>query len=114
MKKEKHKYLFPNFLANAMSKVDMRTQYEASMMSMSLILLGLIISPIYLLFFTELVLWYKIFLIINCIAGWIFLSSFLITTYQQYKSYMEAVDFQKELKGGDVIADGIQKKEREG
>lgn len=98
----KHKYIFPNFLAEFMSKVDMRTQYEASMMSMSMICVGLIVTSIYLMIYTGFALWYKIFLVINALAGLIFLSSFIITTYQQYITYMKVLDFQKELKGGII------------
>lgn len=93
------KYIFPNFLANAMAKVDFRTQLEATMMSLAFILIGLIVSAIYLIFYVSgLALWYKIFLAINAFAGFIFISSFLITTYQQYKTYMETIEFQKTLK----------------
>lgn len=100
MAKIKNKYFFPNFLANAMSKVDMRTQLEASMMSMTLIMIGMLISVVYFIFFFNFALWYRIVLAINGIAGFIFLSSFLITTFQQYQSYLQAIEFQKELKGG--------------
>jgi hypothetical protein len=104
MDKVKNKYIFPNFLASMMSKVDMRTQYEASMMSMSLIMVGLVVSGFYLWVYTMLPLWYKIFLMINVFAGIIFLSSFVITTYQQYITYMKALEFQKQMKGGNQDA----------
>jgi hypothetical protein len=100
----KHKYIFPNFLAEFMSKVDMRTQYEASMMSMTLIMIGLIVSGFYLWIYTSFALWYKIFLVINALAGVVFLSSFVITTYQQYITYMKALEFQKQMKGGNENA----------
>jgi len=100
MKDEKKKanYCFPNFLAQAMSKVDMRTQLEASLMSMTLILIGMVISIFYFIFYVSFVLWYKIVLIINLLAGLIFISSFIITTFQQYQSYLSAIGFQEELK----------------
>jgi len=93
-------YCIPSPLAKLMEKVDIRTQYEASMLSMSFILAGLFISAIYMLIYVQLVNWYKVVLIINLIAGFIFLSSFLITTFQQYKSYLRAKEFQEEVKGG--------------
>ena len=100
-KKSKNNYCFPSPLAKMMEKVDIRTQYEASLLSMSFILVGLFLSTIYMIFFvTGLEGWYKVTLIINLIAGFIFLSSFLITTFQQYKSYMRAKEFQEEMKGG--------------
>lgn len=98
--KLKNKYVFPDILARAMSKVDMRTQYEASMMSMALILIGLVVTVIYFWFFFNFATWYKVFLVINGIAGVIFLWSYLVTTFQQYRSYMETIEFQNELKGG--------------
>ena len=98
----KNKYIFPNILANWMSKVDMRTQYEASMLSMFLMLLGLIVTITYFVFFFGFALWYKFVLVLNGIAGFVFMSSFLITTYQQYLSYMETIDFQNNMKGGNI------------
>ena len=103
--KEKHKYIFPSWLAKKMAKIDMRTQYEASMMSMALITVGFIASCIYLPFYTDFATWYKVFLILNLLAGMGFIGSYLVTTYQQYKSYMETIEFQKEMKGG-TLKDG--------
>lgn len=100
VKKEKHKYIFPNFLARAMSKVNIQVQYEASMMSASLILIGLILTLLYFILYFHPPLWYKIALIVNLIAGFIFLSSVLITTFHQYRTLMEALEFQREMKGG--------------
>lgn len=94
-------YIFPNFLANWMSKVDMRTQLEASMMSMTLMGMGLIVTIVYFVLYFDFPVWYKVLLVINGIAGFIFMSSFIVTTYQQYKSYMETIRFQKNMKGGN-------------
>lgn len=102
-----HKYIFPEWMANVMSKVDMRTQYEASMMSMALIFLGLIASCVYLPFYTTFATWYKVFLILNLLAGMGFIGSYLVTTFQQYQSYMGTIEFQKELKGGTLKDDKI-------
>lgn len=94
-------YFFPSIMAKMMQKIDMRTQYEASMLSMTFILFGLFISVFYMVFFVAgLPNWYKVTLILNLIAGFVFLSSFLVTTFQQYKSYLKAKEFQEELKGG--------------
>ena len=110
--KEKHKYIFPNFLAKAMSKVDMRTQYEASMLSMAFILVGLILTISYFVIYFSFPIWYKIVLAINGVAGFVFISSFLVTAYQQYKTYMIALNFQKELEGGEQDAVKKNKKSR--
>ena len=110
-KKEKHKYIFPNFLAKAMSKVDIRTQYEASMLSMSLMSVGLIVTITYLVLYFNLQVWYKVILVINGLAGIVFMTSYLTTTYQQYKTYMIALTFQKEQKGGEQ--DAVKKKKKD-
>ena len=100
--KKKHNYIFPNILANAMAKVDLRTQYEAGMMSMSLMMVGLIVTGFYLAVYTTFPLWYKIFLVINLLAGLVFFSSNLITQYQQFRNYMEVYEFNKQMKGGEI------------
>lgn len=84
-----------------MAKVDMRTQYEASMLSMTFIMGGIILSIIYLFVYVTLPLWYKIVLIVNLIAAFVFISSFLVTAYQQYKNLMDTLEFQKQMKGGN-------------
>jgi hypothetical protein len=78
-------------MANMMSKVSQRVQYESSMMSVLVILLGLIAMGIYTIFFTQMTTFMKVMVGINCGAGFMFLSSQLVTTYQQYLSYLEAV-----------------------
>jgi len=79
--KKKSNYIFGNFLGNMMSKVDLRTQFEASMMSMTLILIGLAVSTFYMAVYVNFPLWYKITLIINLLAAFVFLTSNLVTTY---------------------------------
>ena len=96
-------YIFPEWVANPMKKVTMQVQYEASMMSMTFILIGLMLTGIYMTFFIHTFpLWYKITILINVVAGFAFLGSMLVTTFQQYQSYISALDFQKELKGGNL------------
>lgn len=95
--KIKNKYIFPNVLAKVMSKLDMRVQLEASMLSMTFILVGMLISVWYIIAYISFPLWYKIVIVINGLAGIVFLSSFIITTFQSYKSYLDASDFQKEM-----------------
>jgi len=87
--KEKYKYCFPNIMAKFMKKVDDRTQMEASLMSMFLLLIGLISFTIYMAIFTDISWWTKGFTIFNSICGFIFLSSYLITTFQQYQALRE-------------------------
>ena len=83
------RYVFPNIMAEAMKKLDMRTQYEASMMSMLTIMIGMIVMGVYILFFTEFATFMKVMVVVNTLAGFTFLSSYLVTTYQQYITYLD-------------------------
>lgn len=89
IRKTKGNYCFPNILAEGMKNVSQRTQYEASLLSMIFIMIGLIIVCGYSIFFTSYSLFMKIMIGINTLAGFVFLSSFLITTFQQYTSFLE-------------------------
>ena len=100
-KKNKNNYIFPDFIGKMMSKVDLRTQYEASMLSMSLMAVGLTITVVYFVIYFTFPLWYKIVLVINGISGVGFMWSNLVTTFQQYRNYMEIADFNKQMKGGE-------------
>lgn len=87
--KEKLTYIFPNVISKIMKKIDMRTQLESSMLSMFMIICGMTLMAIYLIWFGTLSWVYKGLILLNLGAGFIFISSFLVTTYQQYVSYME-------------------------
>ena len=101
----KNSYIFPDIVGKMMARIDMRTQLEASLLSMTLILIGLFLTTIYILFYVAFPLWYKIVVIINLVAGIGFISSNLVTTFQSYQSYLNAIEFQKELvKGGNENA----------
>lgn len=93
----KHRYVFPNIMAKWMSKVDQRTQYEASIMGNLLILAGLIWFGVMMTFFSQSTLTFKIMADFNVVAGFILLSSSMVTQYQQYKAYMEAMESMKEI-----------------
>lgn len=89
MAKEKYKYCFPNIMAKAMGKVSMQVQLESSMMSMAMIQIGMLLMAVYLIFFGESGWVYKGLILINLGAAFIFISSFLATTYQQYVEHMK-------------------------
>ena len=95
-KKPKHKYIFPKKMANFMAKVDMRTQMEAGMMSQFLLLIGLSTMMLFMVFFQSGSWWYKGLIIFNMAAAWILIGSYLVTTYQQYISFMEAMEIDPE------------------
>ncbi len=104
--KEKYSYLFPNFIARMMKNVPMRAQLEGSMLSMFLIMISLTLMAVYFLFFGEGGWVYKTLLIINLVCGFLFLSSFLITTYQQYITHMAAMGFDPQKEREDVLKRG--------
>lgn len=87
-KKVTGNYCFPNIIANVMRKIGQRIQYESSLISMSFILLSIIFVAIYTLFFLETSTGVKIMAGVNGLAAFIFISSHLITTFQQYQSYL--------------------------
>jgi len=86
---EPHAYALPDIMARVMKNVDMRTQYESSILSMFFIMVGMIAFTIYLVFLTDFSLIFKILTAFNSFFGIIFMLSYLVTTYQQYISYME-------------------------
>lgn len=96
IKKTKGNYCFPNFLGKAMASVGQRIQFEASLLSMSLILIGLMTMTIVTIFGTDFSLLIKILAGVNGVAAFIFLSSHLITTFQQYQSYLSIVGILKD------------------
>ena len=89
MSKEKLSFVFPNIMAKMMKKIDMRAQLESSMISMSFIMIGMIIMVIYLIIYAQMGLFYKCLIVFNLLCAFIFISSFLVTTYHQYISFME-------------------------
>lgn len=95
-KKEDGTYVFPKGTAKAMSKISPRTQYEAGMLSIVFIMVGLIATTIYTIFFTEVSLFLKIFIPFNALCGIVLMWSFLVTTFQQYQSYLMAMGIMEE------------------
>ena len=104
--KEKYHYIFPNFMAKMMKDVPMRAQLEGSMLSMFLIMISLTLMAVYFLFFGEGSWVYKVLLLVNLVCGFLFLSSFLITTYQQYITHMAAMGFDPQKEREDVLKRG--------
>lgn len=88
IKKTKGNYCFPNFLGSSMAKVGQRIQFESSMLSMGLILIGLIVMAIVTIFGTDFSVFIKVMTGVNAVAAFIFLSSSLVTTFQQYQAYL--------------------------
>ncbi len=87
--KEKYSYCFPDPMAKFMKNVDDRTQMEASLMSMFLLLIGLVLFTGYIILFSDWNWWMRGMTIFNSVCGFIFLFSYLITTFQQYQALRE-------------------------
>ena len=88
VRKETGNYVFGKYMAKAMKAISQRTQMEAAMMSMVTIIFGLIFMTVYIPFFTDFPLIMKIATVVNTVAGMGFIGSYLITSFQQYQSYM--------------------------
>lgn len=96
-KKEKNQYCLPAGMAKGLKKVSIETQYESSILGTFLILIGLIASGIYSIFFLKQDWWFKGLIIFNLISAIILLTSQLTTTYQQYNSYKETKEFMDKI-----------------
>jgi len=81
-------YVFPEAASKFMKNLSQRTIYEASMMAMIMIMLGLLFMAVYIPFFTASSLLLKIGTAVNCLAGFVFLGSNLTNTFQQYQNYL--------------------------
>jgi Ca2+/Na+ antiporter len=102
-KENKHKYIFPNFMAMAMKNANMQTQLESAMMSMTLLLIGMILMSVYTMIYLTQGWVFKGLMLFNLIAGFLFMSSYLVTTYQQYSSYMIALEVQSIMHNTPIV-----------
>jgi preprotein translocase subunit Sss1 len=96
---EEHAYALPNSMAKKMKLIDTRTQFEAAILSSFMILIGMIGMTIYLIFFMNFTLTFKILTVFNSLAGMGFMLSNLVTTYQSYVTYMETEKFRAQMMG---------------
>ena len=111
--KTKGNYCFPNFLGNFMRSISPRVQFEASLLSITLILLGIIILTFATIFGTDLSVFIKIMTAVNCGAAFIFLSSHLITTFQQYQGYLNVMGLLHSIKEDTILKDKLTNKKEE-
>lgn len=96
-------YIFPDFLGKFMGKLDQRTQYEGGMMGSFLILIGLVLMTIYFWLYGELGLAFKIIATFNAIAGFLVISSNLVTLFQQYQAFMSFQQTQLLMKDNTTV-----------
>lgn len=112
-KKEGHNYIFPKAIGKFMAKIDQRTQYEGTLMSMTLILLGMVWFTIYMDFFTQQTLVFKIMLTFNSVCGMFLLGSFLVSQFQAYQNYMIIFDEMKQFQNATGTIEAIQQNTKE-
>ena len=104
--KTKNRYIFPNWLAKTMNNVSFRTQNEASLLSQFLLIIGMILMVIYIVIYGGQSIGYKILLVVNMLCGIVFMGSYIVTTYQQYKSYMDTMGIDSDYEKQKVKSKG--------
>jgi len=57
----------------------------------------MVLTSIVMIFFMNLSILYTVLIVVNCIGGFLYISSSLITVYQQYANYMDIMEIQKSL-----------------
>jgi len=90
---EKYSYCFPKGVASTMGKISMRSQMEASMLSQFLLLIGMTIMIVYMLITKQSSVLYKIIITFNLLCGFLLIGSYLVTTYNQYTSFMGSMGY---------------------
>ena len=87
--KETYNYCIPSPMASLMNRIDDRTQMEASLLSMFFLLIGLLFFGVYFVGFSNFSVMAKITTGFNTVCGFIFLFSYLVTTFSQYQALRE-------------------------
>lgn len=104
--KEKFRYIFPAKMAAAMKKVDTRAQLEASLLSMSFLMIGLFLYTVYLILYGQQTLWMKLMLGFNMLCGFILLGSYLVTSYQQWVGHLEMMGIDPDKEKQEIKKSG--------
>lgn len=86
-------FIFPEKMAKGMRKMSLNVQYETTVLSTALLMLGILLFLIYYTFFTQSSWLMKGLIIFNSLCGFAMMGSMLITAYQQLVSYRESVKF---------------------
>lgn len=89
-------YVYPKKIAKFINNISQRVQYEASILSLTFILLGLLFFLFYIPIATDLSLPLKIGTAFNTFFGIILLGSHLATVMQQYITYLQVVNILNE------------------
>lgn len=86
-------FIFPDKTAKKLKKMDLGVQYEASVVSSALLMLGIVLFLIYFIFFTSSSWVMKGLIIFNSVCGLGLMGGMLVTYYQQLVAYRESTKF---------------------
>ena len=97
-KPDSKNYVFGDLFGNAMAKTTQKFQMEASMMAVVMLIIGIFLTGIYVCFFTNFGLYFKIMTGTNTFFGMLLMYSNLVGLFQAYRSYMEVMEVQESIK----------------
>lgn len=105
-----HSFILPQGVAKKMDKISVGIQYEASILSLTFLIVGMTLFSIYFVFFTGLDWIFKGFYIFNSICGLVLMISMLVTQWQQFNSYRESQGIISSFRdgpdsGGEIVID---------
>lgn len=83
-------FIFPSKVANTMKAIDIATQYEASILSLFCLIVGMLLFIIYIIFITPYNWIMKAFISFNTFFGILLMGSMLVTNYQQFMAHKES------------------------
>jgi hypothetical protein len=98
-------FIFPEKVAKSMKTMDVGIQYEASIISIAFLMVGMILFDIYVIFFTGYETILKAFIVFNSCCGIVLMGSMLVTNYQQFISYKESMNIMNsftDFSGGEI------------
>jgi len=111
-KKDNDDFIFPTKVAETMKTIDIATQYEASILSLSCLIIGMLLFIIYVLFIAPYSWIMKIFIAFNTICGIGLMASMLVTNYQQLMAHRESTKMLGELAnqfGTEILSPNMMK-----
>jgi hypothetical protein len=90
-------FIFSEKTAETIKAIDIATQYEASILSVFCLLMGMLLFLIHTIFIAPYTWFMKAFISFNTICGIVLLASMLVTNYQQYMAHKESKTMLTEL-----------------
>jgi hypothetical protein len=90
---EPNAFIFPDKVAKGMKEMSVGIQYEASVISCALLILGIILFLVYYVFFTSSPWLMKGLIIFNSVCGMGLMGGMLVTYFQQLVAYRESTRF---------------------